>query len=161
MQLEASSCGTGFGILAAAAQWIRKRFRNRGKTRLDLEAEKEAAKINRTCGALEEMLFEYFLHAREGSVDPEALGELTGVLREVTEYSRAGKLPVPGEKDLEAMCAAAAGITAALSGGKPLPLRRRLKAPTRFPGCRISCSCRVSCSPEPPRTDRIHKKQAV
>ena len=121
MQLEASSYGTGFGILAAAAQWIRKRFRNRGKTRLDLEAEKEAARINRTCGALEEMLFEYFLHAREGSVGPEALGELTGVLREVTEYSRAGKLPVPVEKDLEAMCSAAAGITAALSGGKPLP----------------------------------------
>ncbi len=41
------------------------------------------------------MLFEYFLHAQEGSVDPEALCELTGVLREVTEYSRAGKLPVP------------------------------------------------------------------
>ncbi len=120
MQLEASSYGTGFGILAAAAQWIRKRFRNRGKTRLDLEAEKEAARINRTCGALEEMLFEYFLHAQEGSVDPEALCELTGVLREVTEYSRAGKLLVPGEKDLEAMYAAA-GITAALSGGKPLP----------------------------------------
>ena len=74
--LEASSYDLTFGFLAAGFMWVRKLFRNRGKTREDLKAEKEAAGINRTCGALEQMLLEYFRSAQEGAVDGEALDEL-------------------------------------------------------------------------------------
>ena len=57
--LEAGSYGIPLGILSALFQGIRKKYRNRGKTKEDLLEEKEAAKINRTGGALEEMLLEY------------------------------------------------------------------------------------------------------
>lgn len=57
--LEAGSYGIPLGILSALFQGIRKKYRNQGKTKEDLLEEKEAAKINRTGGALEEMLLEY------------------------------------------------------------------------------------------------------
>ncbi len=64
--LEASTFGADIGLLEAGVQWIRKLFRNRGKTREDLAAEKEAAGINLTCGSLEQMLLDYFRAAKKG-----------------------------------------------------------------------------------------------
>ena len=121
--LEASSYGTGFGLLAAAAQLIRRRFRNRGKTRSDLLAEKEAAEINRTCIALEEMLLEYFQAVQNGSVDEEALNELIDTLEKMHGYFQSGKLRIPGEKDLVEMRKCIADYTAAITGDQsPSPV---------------------------------------
>ena len=95
--LEASAYGLDFGLIAAGAQWIKKKFRNRGKTKDDFAAEKEAAKINRACGALEIMLLEYFQAAQKGSIDEEGLDELIETLIEMQGYYQSGKLAVPGE----------------------------------------------------------------
>ena len=56
-----SKYGEEFGVISAVFQGIRKRFRNRNKTWQDLEVEKEAYRINKTCGALEQMLLEYLI----------------------------------------------------------------------------------------------------
>ena len=101
--LEAGSYATSFGILAALFMWIRKRFRNRGKTKEDLAAEKEAAEINRTCGALEVLLMEYLQSAREGLINEESSGELIDVLAAVQGYEASGKLDVPGREELAAI----------------------------------------------------------
>jgi len=114
--LEASTYGAGVGLLEAAWQWIRKRFRNRDKTREDLAAEKEAASINQTCDALEQMLLEYFRAVRQGAVGEEALDELTGVLQEMHGYQQAGKLQIPGRKELEVICGSITAYTQALAG---------------------------------------------
>ena len=98
--LEAGSYGTSVGILAALFMWIRKKFRNRGKTKEDLAAEKEAGHINRTCGALEAMLLEYIRSAREGMIEEENLDELIGNLEEMRGYDQAGKLVLPGKTEL-------------------------------------------------------------
>ena len=59
-------------MIAAVSQGIRKLFRNRNKSWQDLEDEKEAYRINKTCGSLEEMLLEYLRAAQEGTaVDQE------------------------------------------------------------------------------------------
>ena len=111
--LEAAGYHEIFGILAAGIMWVRKKFRNRGKTKDDFAAEKEAAKINRTCGALEEMLLEYLRAAQEGRTDPELLEELTDTLREMSGYEKAGKLVVPGRKELTEICRSIAEYTGA------------------------------------------------
>lgn len=113
--LEAAGYGTGFGLLAAGAQWVRKLFRNRGKTTEDLEAEKEAAIINRTSGALEVMLLEYFRAVQDGVIHEEALDELIDTLEEMHEYHLAGKLIIPGEKDLADMRKGITEYTAAVA----------------------------------------------
>ena len=103
MVLEASAYGLDFGLIAAGAQWIKKKFRNRGKTKEDFAAEKEAARINRTSGALEVMLLEYFQAAQKGSIDEEGLDELIETLSEMQGYYQSGKLAVPGESELAEM----------------------------------------------------------
>ena len=122
--LEASSYDLTFGFLAAGFMWVRKLFRNRGKTREDLKAEKEAAGINRTCGALEQMLLEYFRSAQEGAVDGEALDELIDTLDEMHRHYKSGKLSVPGEKELSGMRKSIAAYTAAIAESRsalPVP----------------------------------------
>ena len=88
------------GILTALFLWIRKGFRNRGKTKEELAAEKEADEINRTCGALEVLLVEYFQSAQKGQIDEESLSELVDVLAAVQGYEESGKLDIPGREDL-------------------------------------------------------------
>ena len=120
--LEASTYGAEFGFFAAAAQWIRKKVRNRGKTQDDLAAEKEAIRINNTSGALEEMLLEYFRAAQDGSVGKETLDELIGTLEEMKGYYQSGKLKVPDMSILTEIRKSIAGYTAALAAesGKPV-----------------------------------------
>ena len=130
--LEAASYGTGFGILAAGAQWIRKTFRNRDKTREDLDAEKEADVINKSCGALEEMLLEYLQAARAGRIDAEALAELTDQLGEVWEYARSGKLHIPDAKALSEIRGSIAAFTAALAGEETVPPAPEASAADEF-----------------------------
>lgn len=120
--LHASTYGTGFGVIAALSQGIRKLFRNRNKSWQDLDAEKEAYRINNTCGALEEMLLEYIQAAREGTaVDREALDELIDTLEEMHGYCQAGKLMIPGEKELSEIRKSIAAYTAATTGNDTDP----------------------------------------
>ena len=98
--IEATVQDVSLGILTAAVLWIRKLFRNRGKTKEDLAAEKEAARINRTCAALEVMLPDYIRSAQEGKIEGEALDELIGTLDEMDGYDREGKLTVPDREEL-------------------------------------------------------------
>ncbi len=112
--LEAGS--VSLGILTALALWCRKRFRNRGKTKEDLAAEKEAARINDTCGALKEKMLEYFQSARKGRIDGEDLDDLIDTLDEMRKHDEAGKLSTAGRQELAAVQKAVAQVTAALMG---------------------------------------------
>ena len=120
--MEASTYGAEFGFFAAAAQWIRKKIKNKGKTQDDLAAEKEAKRINNTSGALEEMLLEYFRAAQEGRVGKETLDELIDTLEEMRGYYQSGKLKVPDMSILTEMRKSIAGYTAVLAAesGKPV-----------------------------------------
>ena len=116
-----SKYGEWFGVISAAFQGIRKLFRNRNKTWQDLEAEKEAYRINKTCGALEEMLLEYLQAAREGTAaDQESLDELIDTLEEIHGYYQSGKLVVPGEKELSEIRKSIGEYTAAITGDHPV-----------------------------------------
>ena len=117
--LEASILDVGLGILTAASEWIKKKFRNRGKTRADFAAEKEAAGINKTAVALTVMLREYLQAAREGTLDREALDELIGTLEETQGYCRSGKLRIGGREELEVIRKSITDFTATLTGENP------------------------------------------
>ena len=112
--LDAAATDTCLGILTATAMWIRKKFRNRGKTREDFAAEKEAADINRSCDALDEMLLEYIQSAEKGMVDGEALDELIATLEEMQAYDEAGKLTLPDRASVSEIRKALAKYTAAI-----------------------------------------------
>ena len=114
---DAVTIETSLGVITAIFQGLRKAFRNRGKTKADFAAEKEAVQINRTCGVLEQMLLEYIEAAQAGSVDRESLDELIGALEEMDGYQQAGKLTVPGERELLALCRSIATYTAAMTEG--------------------------------------------
>ena len=115
--LEASAYGTDFGIIAAVSQGIRMLFRNRNKSRQDLKDEKEAFRINNTCTALNEMLLEYLQAVQEGSaVDEESLDELIDTLDQMHGYYQAGKLTVPGEKELSEIRKSIEDYTAETTG---------------------------------------------
>ena len=116
--LEAGS--VSLGILTALALWCRKKFRNRGKTKEDLAAEKEAARINDTCGALKEKLLEYFQSARKGRIDVEDLDDLIDTLDEMEKHDKTGKLSAAGRQELAGIQKAAAQVSAAL-GGNSVP----------------------------------------
>ena len=117
--LEASGYGTGFGIIAAVSMGIRKLFRNRNKTQQDLKAEKEALRINNTCTALDEMLLEYIQAVQKGAaVDQESLDELIDTLEEMHGYYQAGKLVVPGEKELSEIRKSIEKYTAETTGSQ-------------------------------------------
>lgn len=122
--LDAASYGIPLGILTALFMWIRKKYRNRGKSREELAAEQEAAGINRTCRALEAMLLEYIQAAQEGRIDEEALDELIGTLEEMHGYAQAGKLRIPDGEDLKRIRAGIAAYTLAIAGernARPVP----------------------------------------
>ncbi len=116
--LEAGSYSVSLGVLAALGMWIRKKFRNRGKTKEDFAAEKEAAEINRTCVALEQMLLEYIQSAQKGVFDAEAVGELNDTLEAMQRYDQAGKLVVPGRKELAEIRKSIADYTEAMAKSK-------------------------------------------
>lgn len=98
--IEATVQDVSLGILTAAVLWIKKIFRNRGKTKEDFAAEKEAARINRTCSALAVMLPDYIRSTQAGVIEEEALDELIGTLEEMDGYDRAGKLTIPSRDEL-------------------------------------------------------------
>ena len=79
---------------------VKKLIHNSGKTQQDYIAEEDATRINKTCGALEEMLLEYFQAAQKGIIDEESLDELIDTLDEIRGYYAFGKMKVPGEKEL-------------------------------------------------------------
>ena len=106
------------GFFVAGYQLLKKRLRNLGKTKDDVAAEKEASQINRTCGALEQMLLEYIRAAQEGEIDAEALDELIGTLKEMQGYYEARKLSLPGESTLVAIGDSVAVFTANLLGSE-------------------------------------------
>ncbi len=115
--VEATVLEPSLGIVTAVFQGIRKAFRNRGKTKEDLAAEKEAAKINKTCGALNLQLLDYIRAAQEGGIEEDDLDTLIDTFRETEEYSRSGKLKVTDEKNLAALCKSIVSYTAAVTGG--------------------------------------------
>ena len=118
--LEASSYGTEFGVIAAVSMGLRKLFRNRNKTREDLEAEKEALRINNTCGALNEMLLEYIQAVQKGApADRELLSDLADTLDEMHKYYQAGKLAVPGKRELSEIRKSIGEYTAGMTGERP------------------------------------------
>lgn len=119
--IEASGYSLSLGIVTAVFQGLRKAFRNRNKSQADLDAEKEAAHINRTCGALNQMLLEYLDAAGQGTVDKEALNELTETLEEMHGYMKAGRLIVPGEKTLDEVIRAVAALNRAIGCRADLP----------------------------------------
>jgi hypothetical protein len=114
--MDAASVHVSLGIMAALAEGIKKAFRNRGKTKDDFAAEKEAARINTTCGAFESLLRDYLLAARKGAVDVEDLGDLIDALEHMEGCDRAGKLQPVGREELAAIGQSVAAYTAALTG---------------------------------------------
>ena len=112
--LESASYGVFSGILAAAFQGIKKAFGNRGKTKDDLAAEKEAANINKAFASFNLMLRDYLQAAQEGGIEEDDLGDLIDMLKEVEGYAQAGKLKIPGTKELTEIRKSIAAYTAAL-----------------------------------------------
>ena len=118
--LEESAYGVEFGILAAVSMGIRKLFKNRNKTRDDLQAEKEAFRINKTCVSLDEMLLEYIQAAQNGTpVDQESLGELIDTLDEMHGYYQSGKLVISGKAELSEIRKCIEAYTAEATGSRP------------------------------------------
>lgn len=98
--METATHSISLGLLTAFFLWIRKRFKNRGKTSEDLRAEREAVRINRTCDAMEEMLSEYFRSAQNGCVEETALSELIETTETMLSYDRDGKLAIRNREKL-------------------------------------------------------------
>ena len=119
--LEDASYDISLGIFSAVFQGIRKAFRNRGKTKEDLLAEKEAAGINKTCAAFDLMLLDYLRETQSGTLEEESLDDLLGTIQEMETYARSGKLKVPGQKELAAIHQGIAEFTAALTGAPAQP----------------------------------------
>ena len=135
---EAETVDTSLGILTAVFQGLRKAFRNRGKTREDLAAEREAAQINRTCVALRQMLLEYLLAAQAGCVEEEALDELIETLAEMHGYQRSGKLSITGKSELATIAESIAEYTDAIARSRDPRAFHRPEAPAEDAFCRIS-----------------------
>lgn len=114
--MDVSSYSTSLGILDAIGQWIRKTFRNRNKSNDDLQAEKEAAKINTTCDALEVMLEDYLKAAQHGTIDEESLTELIDTLTLMQQYRQAGTISVAGKIELEQIRKSITEFTQAVTG---------------------------------------------
>ena len=115
---QAASYSTSLGVMDAIFQGIKKAFRNRGKTREDFAAEKEAARINQSVGALEVQLKDYIRAAQQGAVEEEDLDDLIATLAEIRGYFQAGKLIIQDEKAMSEICDGIADYTAALAESK-------------------------------------------
>ena len=112
---DAANADASLGILTAAALWIRKLWRGRGKSQEDRAAEKEAAGINRSCGSLEAMLLDYVRSARDGGIDEENLDELIDELEEMHGFLQAGKLTLTDGAGVAAIRGAIEAYTAAIA----------------------------------------------
>lgn len=116
--LDTASYSISLAVLSTIGQSLRKMFRNKKKTQEELAAEKEAAMINRTAGALEEMMLEYIQAAKEGAVDEESLDELTRTLGEIQEYYQAGKLKVTDQNAMAEIRKSISEFTTAMAEEK-------------------------------------------
>ena len=116
---DAATVSTSLGIISAVFQGIRKAFRNRGKTKEDLLAEKEAVKINKSCDGFDLMLRDYLRAAQEGSIETDDLDDLIEMLEEMEEYVQHGKLTVRSEQALAETRKSIVDFTAAMMGGQP------------------------------------------
>lgn len=114
--MDAATVGATIGIMTAVFQGLKKAFRNRGKTQDDLQAEKEAAKINKTCGSLDLLLGDYLEAAQKGIVEEDDLDLLIDTLRDTESCYQSGKLKVSGEKELAVISQSIADFTAAMTG---------------------------------------------
>ena len=117
--MDAFTFSVEVGLLETAFQWIKKKFKNRGKSKAELAAEKEASMINMASARLEQLLLEYLKTAQEGSIDETLLDDLTGTLEEMDGWYKAGKLVVPGKKDLTMIRKSITGFTAAIMENNP------------------------------------------
>ena len=111
---DAYTVGILIGTATTIFQGLKKAFKNRNKTKRDLEAEKEAEQVNQTCVALEQMLLEYFEAAQKGLIEEESLDELIGTLQDIDGYYLSGKLVVPGEQALSEIAKSIEEYTAAI-----------------------------------------------
>ena len=116
--IDAATVHISMGIIAGLFEGIKKAFRNRGKTKDDFAAEKEAAKINTACVSSELMLRDYLRAAATGDLDQETLDDAIDSLNEIQGYEQAGKLNVLGKKELNEICQCVAAYTSALTGAK-------------------------------------------
>ena len=82
-----------------------------------------------TSAALEEMLREYLLAAQEGNTDQELLDELTDTLEEMHRCAQAGKLLVPGQRELSEIRRSIAEYTAAMTGNPSVQSFRSKESP--------------------------------
>ncbi len=126
---ETAEYSFSLAFLTAGLMWARKKFRNRDKTKQDLAAEKEAARINKTASALEAQLKDYLLAAQKGMIDEEALDDLAAVLEEMDGYDRAGKLAVPNVRELTEIRSRITDFTAAIEGKTAVPPRPDTEKP--------------------------------
>ena len=113
--IEAGTYDVSIAAASAGFNWLKKLFRNRKKSREDIEAEKEATRINNTCTALEERLLEYIEAAKDGTVDRAALDELIETLEEMHGYEQDGKVAGAGRQELAEIRGSIADFTAALA----------------------------------------------
>ncbi len=118
---DTATVSFSLAFLTAGLLWARKAFRNRKKTRQDLAAEKEAARIQKTIGALEERLLAYLRQAQEGTVGAETLDDLIDVLEETHAVYQTGKLIVADQAALAEIRKSVQDYTDALAESKAAP----------------------------------------
>ena len=113
---ETAEYSFSLAFLTAGLMWARKKFRNRDKTKEDLAAEKEAARINKTASALEAQLKDCLQAAQEGMISQEALDDLIDTLEEMDGYDQAGKLTVTNVREAAEIRGRITDFTAAIEG---------------------------------------------
>ena len=113
--IEASTYDVSIAAASAGFNWLKKLFKNRGKSREDIAAEKEATRINNTCTALEEELLEYIDAAKNGTVNEADLDELIETLDEMHGYEQAGKVAGAGRQELAEIRRSIEEFTAAIT----------------------------------------------
>ena len=118
---DSATVSFSLAFLTAGVLWARKAFRNRKKTRQDLAAEKEAAKIQKTIAAAEERLLAYIRQAREGAVTGETLDDLIDVMEEMHAVHQTGKLIVADREALAEIRTSVQNYTDALAESKAAP----------------------------------------
>ena len=119
--MDAATITFSFAAVVAGFLWLKKKFKNLGKTKEDLAAEKEAAKINGTCTALKQMLLEYLSAAQNGAIDEAAMDELIDTLEEMHGYQQSGKLIVSGRKELAEIRKSITEFTGSMAVSKAAP----------------------------------------
>jgi len=119
--IDAASWDLGLGAVTAGFLGVRKLYRNRGKTKEDLAAEKEARKINDACGSLAVILPDYLRQAQEGVVDENLIVFMIARMEELQDYSESGKMIIPGKEELIAVRKSITAFTTAIAGEESVP----------------------------------------